>query len=99
MNHHFRSYSESGWNNQQAGAVTSTSSKGDTSLAIGDESASNGIIRIHSDSQQSLDRLFNPQINEASNVVPLRQRNLPSSFFKPTPTSVGCALPSASFCM
>lgn len=44
------------------------------------EQTSSGIIKIHSDSQKSLDRLFNPQ----PGPVPLRQRNLPSSFFNPT---------------
>lgn len=37
-------------------------------------------IRIHSDSQQSLDQLFNP----TQNTVPLRNRNLPLSFFNPS---------------
>lgn len=40
-----------------------------------------GIIRIYSDSQQSLDRLFN--LNHAQSTVPLRRRNLPASFFNP----------------
>lgn len=41
-----------------------------------------GIIRIHSDSQQSLDRLFNTSNGETT--VPLRNRNLPASFFNPS---------------
>lgn len=38
-------------------------------------------IRIHSDSQQSLDQLFNPT---SQPTVPLRNRNLPHSFFNPS---------------
>lgn len=45
------------------------------------------IIRVYSDSQQSLDRLFNPQ--DVATSVPLRKRNLPQSFFKPNSQSQG----------
>lgn len=41
----------------------------------------NGVIRTYSDSQQSLDKLFNNQNSEAT--IPLRNRNLPASFFDP----------------
>lgn len=64
----------------------STANKNQTSqlpISIPDDS-SNGVILIHSDSQQSLDRLFNPQ---GEPTVPLRQRNLPSSFFNPNDRS------------
>lgn len=50
-------------------------------LPVGGNS-NEGIIRIHSDSQQSLDRLFNTSNGEAT--VPLRNRNLPASFFNPS---------------
>lgn len=43
------------------------------------EFQSNPIIRVHPDSQQSLDRLFNP----VQTAVPLRDRQLPKSFFNP----------------
>lgn len=44
--------------------------------------ATNVIVRTHSDSQQSLDRLFNSPNSQSS--VPLRNRNLPASFFDPS---------------
>ena len=43
--------------------------------------APQSFIRFHSDSQQSLDQLFNPQ---SQSSVPLRNRNLPLSFFNPS---------------
>lgn len=52
-----------------------------TSFDVIRSEPTNGIIRIHSDSQQSLDRLFNPSTTQAT--VPLRNRNLPASFFNP----------------
>lgn len=62
--HHFRSLSE-----QPQHAVT----------IVGQQPNAESFVRIHSDSKQSLDRLFNPP----STAVPLRSRNLPRSFFDP----------------
>lgn len=45
----------------------------------------NAQVLIHSDSQKSLDELFD--MNLTQNAIPLRQRNLPNSFFNPTPSS------------
>lgn len=39
-------------------------------------------VLIHSDSQRSLDQLFD--LNTSQNSVPLRNRNLPNSFFNPS---------------
>lgn len=47
-----------------------------TTPAVGEPQS---YIRFHSDSQQSLDQLFNPSQSAAK---PLRHRNLPASFFK-----------------
>lgn len=64
MNHHYRSHSE-----QPHQAVP----------PVGHQPTVESYITIHSDSQQSLDRLFNP----STTAVPLRGRNLPRSFFEP----------------
>lgn len=44
---------------------------------------------LHSDSQQSLDRLFNPA--SMPSYTPLRDRNLPASFFNPPRNQRGAA--------
>lgn len=49
------------------------------------DSSDSGIIR-YSDEQQSLEQLFNPSMCETT--IPLRQRNLPPSFFDPTANRV-----------
>lgn len=48
------------------------------------DSSDSGIIR-YSDEQQSLERLFNPP---SEDFIPLRDRNLPPSFFNPTANSI-----------
>jgi len=65
MNHHTRSFSEQQPSSQLNAGPTVTQPE--------------SFIRIHSDSQQSLDQLFNPT---QSTGKPLRHRNLPASFFK-----------------
>lgn len=71
MSFHFRSFSESTAN--QTNEINQLSP-----IQLSERSS----LIIHSDSQQSLDRLFNPALQPPS-AVPLRQRNLPSSFFNP----------------
>jgi hypothetical protein len=47
------------------------------------------IIRVYTDSQQSLDNLFNPP--PTATAVPLRCRNLPQSFFNPSAKLDDCS--------
>jgi hypothetical protein len=75
MNHHIRSYSEQPQIAAQVGNGNG-GGQGENDLA-----QPRSFIRIHSDSQQSLDQLFNPTLTSS---VPLRNRNLPSSFFNPS---------------
>lgn len=73
-----------GTNNSNGTGDISNGNLNDNHMANRDQSGllnPGGIIRVYSDSQQSLDRLFNP--TNTQSTVPLRSRNLPASFFNP----------------
>lgn len=74
MSHHARSFSEQ----PQIVARVANGADGQPNNGV-DQPQS--FIRVFSDSQQSLDQLFNPTLIGS---VPLRNRNLPSSFFNPS---------------
>jgi len=89
MNHHFRSYSEQQQQplqpHQQPSHLMNSMNNNNNNnnpVDLPNRDSLSGIIRIHSDSQQSLDRLFNPPNTQST--VPLRNRNLPASFFNPS---------------
>lgn len=93
MNHHFRSYSEqpaqsnnnnlinrNGINNGICDTNTNNFLSNRNPESLIQQGQTTSTIMEHSDSQQSLDRLFNPQNNPQR---PLRERDLPASFFNP----------------
>ena len=45
------------------------------------------VVHVRQDSNDHLEALFNHGLNNDQKSVPLRQRNLPPSFFKPPPIS------------
>lgn len=75
MNSHFRSYSEAQVASSQQQQDPQQQQQQQPPLT---SPSANSIIRIHSDSKQSLDRLFNPPVSS------IRKRNLPPSFYDPT---------------
>lgn len=97
MNFHQRSFSEqpqplrpqqspslansNNYGNQPNGDTNGTSVIMDTTPNRVASSGGSGGEILHSDSQQSLDRLFNP--TSMPSYTPLRDRNLPASFFNP----------------
>lgn len=72
---------QSGSSPQRATGTLDHSQSTPTVINISDGS-SKGYIRIHPNSQTILNKLFDSNATETS--IPLRQRNLPPSFFKPT---------------
>lgn len=83
-NHHFRSLSAQP-QHQGLQSPTRLQINGNTTTMQQQLPVGSSVIKVYSDSQQSLDRLFNPQI--AATSVPLRNRNLPQSFFEPNSQS------------